>query len=271
MNKALTLTIVIPVYNEEDHLKACLEAIEVQTVRPLEVIVVDNNSTDFSVHVAQQYAFVRVITAKRQGIAYARNAGFNAAKGKIIGRIDADTILPEDWVEKVLGFMESNPGTLLTGGSYMYDLGFPKFFGWVQETFAFGMNKVILGNYIAWGSNMAFPAHIWHEIKHQLHNDRNIHEDIDLGMHLIEAGYRIRYDKTLKVGIESRIFSERRRTRKQQLKYMMMWPATLYKHNLKRAWLGVIGAYLIYYLFSPIVYFHALNTAAKRIILPESD
>jgi glycosyltransferase involved in cell wall biosynthesis len=87
------ISIVIPVYNEAERIAACLESIAAQTVTPLEVIVVDNNSTDATVSIARSFPFVRVITAKCQGVIHARNRGFNAARGEIIGRIDADTRL----------------------------------------------------------------------------------------------------------------------------------------------------------------------------------
>src|SRR6266446_10756886 len=100
-NKSLTLTIVIPVFNEQDHLAACLRAIGVQTIRPDEVIVVDNNSTDDSAEIAQQFPFVRLVREKQQGVLFAKNKGFKSAKSDIIGRIDADTILPQRWVQHV--------------------------------------------------------------------------------------------------------------------------------------------------------------------------
>src|SRR5438309_1400799 len=94
----MKVSIVIPVYNEGPALGACLDAIARQTSRPFEVIVVDNNSSDDTVPIARHYGFVRLIHEKRQGVVHARTAGFNAARGDIIARIDGDTILPENWV-----------------------------------------------------------------------------------------------------------------------------------------------------------------------------
>jgi len=99
--KPLTLSIIIPVYNEQSHLKTCLESIAWQTEPPDEVIVVDNNSLDNSVEIAKEFSFVKVITEKRQGVLWARNKGFNKATSEIIGRIDADSILSENWCENV--------------------------------------------------------------------------------------------------------------------------------------------------------------------------
>src|SRR5438132_12112385 len=109
MKKALSLSLVIPVYNDERYLKACLDAIAMQTVSPDEVIVVDNNCDDGSMQLASEYPFVKIVKEKIQGKVYARNAGFNAAKGDIIGRIDTDTVLPQYWVKYVKDFYTHEP------------------------------------------------------------------------------------------------------------------------------------------------------------------
>src|SRR6266404_9608138 len=101
LSKTLTLTIVIPAYNEQGYIKACLDSIKNQSEAPNEVIVVDNNSTDKTVEIARKYSFVKVIHEKRQHQVFAQAAGFNLAKGDIIGRIDADSVLPADWVRKI--------------------------------------------------------------------------------------------------------------------------------------------------------------------------
>ena len=61
----LTLSIVIPVFNEQRYIKACLDSIAAQTVKPDEVIVVDNNSTDKTVQIAKKYKFDRANYAAR--------------------------------------------------------------------------------------------------------------------------------------------------------------------------------------------------------------
>lgn len=253
MNKhKLSVSIVIPVHNEEDHIKACLDTIAAQDEPPLEVIVVDNGSTDDTARIARQFPFVRVIHEEKRGIAHARNAGFAAVRGDIIGRIDADSRLPRDWVRRMRTFITTHSDHLLTGGSYFYDLKMPNFFGFMQRQLAFRANRFIMGHYIAWGSNMAFRKELWDAVKDELHNDRDIHEDMDLSMHLHDHGYEITYHAGLKVGVDSRLFSSKRQSRKQHLEYLKMWPRTLYKHNLKRAWLGWVGVYIVYFSYHPL-------------------
>jgi len=259
MNKRkLSLAIVIPVFNEEEHLENCLESIAAQSVLPDEVIIVDNNCTDSSVSIAKKFAFVRVVSESRPGIVHARNAGFNAAKTDIVGRIDADTILPVNWVKDAKQFISLKPDNVLTGGCYLYDLGFPRFSGWVTENFSFRVNRIIIGSYIAWGSNLVFRRQLWLDVKDKVIIDNDIHEDIDLGIHMVEAGYKITYDKNRKVGVDSRIFSEQRRTREQHYVYLKRWPNTLKRHNLKRAWMGDVGAFIVYNLYYPLQVTHRL-------------
>ena len=152
-NKPLTLSIVIPAYNEENHLKTCLDSIAAQIDRPEEVIVVDNNSTDKTALIAQSYPFVTLLKEPRQGVVFARDKGFNAAKSQIIGRIDADSVLPPDWVTKVKEFYEtpSNFSHGLSGGCYFYNMRFGHAGGWWQGQIAFRINRILLGHYILFG------------------------------------------------------------------------------------------------------------------------
>ena len=112
----LTLSLVIPDFNEENQIESCLKSIENQTVMPDEVIVVDNNCNDRTIEIVEKFKFVKVIKESRQGRGYARTTGFNEAKGDIIGRIDADSRLSNNWVEHVKNkFEEDDSLAGLTG------------------------------------------------------------------------------------------------------------------------------------------------------------
>ncbi len=241
---SLTLSIVIPVYNEEHHLKACLDAIEAQTERPDEVIVVDNNSSDQSVEIAKSYAFVRVVHEPKQGIVFARDKGFNEAKGTIIGRIDADSRLPPGWVHYVKRFysMEDHSNYALTGGGYFYNMRLPKINGWVVTQLAYRMNRFVLGHYITWGSNMAILREQWHKVRPSVCHRDDIHEDLDLAIHLHRLGYKIAYRSGLKVGVYlSRVWDKKDERRK----HMARWPNTVKVHRNRMWWMGVVGNIIV--------------------------
>lgn len=240
VDKPLTITLIIPAYNEESHICACLDSVKIQTVMPDEVIVVDNNSTDDTVTIAREYPFVRVITEKQQGIVYARNAGFDAARGDIIARIDADTILKKGWVAFVKRFYDSNAHKryALTGGGYFYNLRLPKLSGWVQSQFTFRINRFIAGHYLLWGSNMAFLKSHWEQVRHEVCIRNDIHEDLDLAIHLHQNGYRIRYEaKGMGIGA----YLKRQTDFSQLLVHMKRWPRTLRIHGYSGWLIGVLG------------------------------
>jgi glycosyltransferase involved in cell wall biosynthesis len=102
----MRLSFVVPAYNEEAYLPACLESILEQT-RELpsgstEIIVVNNASTDRTREVALSYPGVKVVDEPRKGLTFARQAGFDASTGDLIANVDSDSRLTPGWVSKVL-------------------------------------------------------------------------------------------------------------------------------------------------------------------------
>ncbi len=203
-DKSLTLSIVIPVYNEQNHMKACLDAIVTQTVKPLEVIVVDNNSTDGSMAIAQKYNLVRILKEPIQGRTVSRNRGFNAARGDIIGRIDADSIVMPGWVERVLDdFSDSSIDGVAGLGQTRLLLGI----GWLRSTFwsraYFWTAQSLYGVITMWGANMAIRRSAWIRIKPDTAPDGSrVHEDQDLSLVLIGKGGKIIQDNKLLIRTE---------------------------------------------------------------------
>ncbi len=249
--QALTVSLIIPAYNEARHLKVCLDAVAAQSVMPEEVIVVDNNSTDDTVKIAHQYPFVKVANATEQGVLYARNAGFNAATKHIIGRIDADTVLPIGWTAYVKNFYKdpNHVTTAFSGGAFFYNIRFGRFAGYMLGYIAFRFNRILLGHHIMYGSNMAMPRAMWKTVKDEVCDDPTIHEDLDLGIHLHRSGYKIAHREKLRVGVKMRRVKA---DHAELWENMMWWPRTLRKHGKKTWVFGWIGALLII-IVSPVV------------------
>lgn len=245
MKKAQAISIVIPVYNEEDHLEACLDSIAAQTVMPAEVIVVDNNSTDRSVEIARSYLFVRVVPEKKQGVFYARNKGFDSAKTTIIGRIDADTILPPGWVSRVQKFYDApeHHAHALAGGCMFYNVRWPKVDYWITSQFVFRMNRLLVGHYILWGANMALPAEVWRTVRKDVCDRKDIHEDLDLAIHLHKRGYLVTYRSSIMAKAKMRRVFEDRAGLWANLK---MWPQTLRVHGIWAWVFGYVGALFLF-------------------------
>lgn len=99
-------SIVIPAYNAEQYLPRCLESALSQTERDIEVICVDNASTDASPRIiaeaAEKDPRVHVLEEPRAGVSFARNTGIAAARGEYLFFLDADDFIEPDTVEKTV-------------------------------------------------------------------------------------------------------------------------------------------------------------------------
>lgn len=252
MNKAVALSLIIPAYNEERHLVSCLDSVAAQTVLPDEVIVVDNNSTDRTREIALSYPFVRVVSEKQQGIVYARDAGFNAARYRLLGRIDSDSILPEHWVAYVKDFYKTHDTNTvcLTGGGRFYNTPLPRISRWFLDILAFRVNRVVLGHHFLFGSNMVIPKAVWQQIDTKICVRNDIHEDIDIAIHAHETGAEIVYKPRFLVGVKlRRVFQDHNKL----WATLMLWPQSLRVHDRKLWFTGFVGAVLLYCL-APLLY-----------------
>lgn len=95
------VSVIIPVFNAAGHLAACINSILSQTWVPLEIIIVDDGSTDNSLAIANafQVGNVRIIAQRNKGASAARNAGLKLAGGRYIQFLDADDLLSPDKIE----------------------------------------------------------------------------------------------------------------------------------------------------------------------------
>lgn len=114
------ISVVIPAYNEEKFLPACLEHVMKQTLmEPYEVIVANNNSTDHTAAIAKKFG-AKVILVKDKGYVFAVKAGVEAAKGQFIAITDADTRVPRHWLAKILEAFRSPEAPVAVGGTFRY-------------------------------------------------------------------------------------------------------------------------------------------------------
>jgi len=187
----MKVSVVIPAYNEEAYLAACLDSLMKQEDPADEIIVVNNNSTDDTVAIAKRYP-VRVITEKSQGRTPARNKGFNEAQYEIIARTDADTIVPPDWIKRIKKHFRDKELVAVSGPAHFYDLPEVVKRGKLTTEAAFSYIRIfkqIMKYDCLYGPNMALRKSAWELIKDEVClDDKEVHEDIDIAVHLAPVG-----------------------------------------------------------------------------------
>ncbi len=150
----MKISIIIPAYNEASRIAGCLSAVE-KSLKKIdvlaEVIVVNNSSTDKTKEIASSFSGVKVVDEPKKGIVWARRAGFLASTGDLLANVDADTLMPESWLEKVFREFERDPKLLALSGPYIYyDAPFSTrlttkvfyFFGFIGDK----INKLLSGS-----------------------------------------------------------------------------------------------------------------------------
>ena len=159
----LRFSVVIPCYNEENYLGDTLASLKQQEFDgTFEIIVVDNNCSDSSSAIAKMYG-ARIVTEKRPGVCWARQAGTKAALGEIIVSTDADTIFTPCWLTKLDKAFKRNDNYTAIGGPCIYRSGpfwgkaYPKIlFGAV-----YGYSKLFGHPFYITATNIAFKKSSW--------------------------------------------------------------------------------------------------------------
>lgn len=260
----MTISIIIPVYNEALQLDACLQAIARQTATPYEVIVVDNNSSDNTVAATRRYPFVTLLHESRQGVVHARNRGFNAAKSDIIARIDADTLVSPDWLATIQAIMADDTIAALSGAVSYHDFPKQQLTGsvdlWFRQRIARGMGDEVF----LYGANMAIRRSVWRSVRHQTCAAQGMHEDFDLAIHIHWLGAKVVFDQRLRAAVSLRRFDSRFG---DFWHYATLSPKTYALHGLKSQWhmYPVIG--LVVLFFWPIkLLYKGYDSGAKRFL-----
>ena len=106
------ISVIIPVYNVEAYIEKCLKSIMEQTYKNLEIILIDDGSTDNSGKICDEYAKkdtrINVIHRKNGGLSVARNDGIKIAKGEYICFVDSDDYVTENYCEVLYNTLKSN-------------------------------------------------------------------------------------------------------------------------------------------------------------------
>jgi len=213
----MQLAFVIPAYNEQALIGKCVESVLAEVKRSgrtdIDVVVVNNNSTDRTAEVAASYAGVRVVDEKQKGLVSARDGGFRATSAELVANIDADTIVPPGWLDVVFEEFERDDQLVCLSGPYVYyDLS-----AWNRFLIAmfYGLTKLIywLNRYllrvgsVVQGGNFVFRRAAWTKAGGYNREIKFYGEDTDVAVRLSKVG-KVKFTFRLKMMTSGRRLAE---------------------------------------------------------------
>ena len=135
----IKVSIIIPVYNTEKYLKKCLESVCNQTLKDIEIICINDCSTDNSLEILKEYSAkdnrIKIIDFKEnKGAAVARNTGIDEAQGEYLGFVDSDDFVDLDFYEKLYNKAIETEADVVKGSYYYFN----------EKVFAKSINEKII-------------------------------------------------------------------------------------------------------------------------------
>jgi len=138
MKSASQIDIIVPTKNSESTLEDCLESLIAQTV-PVNIIIVDGHSEDGTVEIAGKHGAIILFEPRNMSspinnyLSLAKNVGLKRSKAEIVGFLDSDVVVPNDWAEKMSRYLGHRVGAVTSGCTQNHDRLLPLAFSIVQQ------------------------------------------------------------------------------------------------------------------------------------------
>lgn len=170
--RKMKFSVIIPAYNEAQYIEPVIEVLKKQTVprKDFEIIVVDNNSGDNTAEIAKKAGADKVVKEIKQGTNMARQRGAEESRGEILVFLDADTLPPPDWLEKIKKNLDRS-GVAAVSGPYDYGFkGIKKIANKIYTNFLMPLTPKILYFFfrkkagVILGGNFAMPRSTFRKI-----------------------------------------------------------------------------------------------------------
>ena len=120
------VSVIVPIYNVEPYLRRCLDSLAAQTYQNLQIIMVDDCSTDHGPQIAQEYVdqdperFILIRREKNGGLSAARNTGMDAATGAWLAFVDSDDWVTEDYISSMYEVAQADEADIVMSELYYY-------------------------------------------------------------------------------------------------------------------------------------------------------
>ena len=119
------ISVIIPVYKVEKYIRECLESVLAQTMKEIEIIVVNDGTPDRSAEIAREYAAVdarmKIIDQHNQGLSAARNAGMRIASAPLVMFVDSDDVVEPDFCQKMFDALTDDADAAVCWMRFVYD------------------------------------------------------------------------------------------------------------------------------------------------------
>lgn len=221
-----TITIIIPVHNEERSIVRCLDSIWKSTTLPCECIVVNDGSTDLTLNEIEGYSVkyesqnIKIITIEKSGKVSALNEGLKASRGDIVVTVDGDTVLNKFALERLTNhFVIANVKAVAGRLDPVVQKGFLKRFQQLEYAVAQSVEKKALSNINAL-SVLPGALTAWDKkylLDSELFSSRTVTEDRDKTLCLLHCGYKVLYDD------DAFCFTEAPKSHKQFITQRYRW------------------------------------------------
>lgn len=203
MKDKIFISVIVPVYNGENFLHRCLDALTSSSYSFYEIIVVDDGSTDGSAELSRRKGATVLHTPRAQsGPATARNCGSRRARGSILFFVDADVVVRRETMGRVAAAFQNDPGLAAVFGSYDDDPAEKNFLSQyknLQHHFVHQQSSTDAVTF--WAGCGAVRRDVFDAVGGYDENQYSVPsiEDIELGYRMRSAGHRILLDKGMQV------------------------------------------------------------------------
>jgi len=270
--KKPSISVVVPAHNCENTIFQTLQSILKQTVSDIDVIVVDDGSTDQTVQIIKSISGVRYYYQDNAGPAAARNLGVQKAKGDIVFFTDSDCMPQRDWIEKAIVHF-NDPQVVVVAGSYSIANPNNMLAQCIHDEIMFRHHRLMPQNPKSFGSyNFGVKKNVFESVGgFDICYRYASGEDNDLSYKILKAGYKIRFEKNALVDHfhTTRIF----KYFKEQYRHGF-WRAKMYVDHPGMAkgddytfWKDIVEVLLVFFILFGSVFLFIFPSSFVCIVL----
>lgn len=261
MQNGPLVSVIIPYFNASETLRTCLESVYRSTYKNIQLITVDDGSTDDTYRTIADLPCHHIALGRQSGAATARNVGAHAAEGEILFFLDADVLMLEDTIGQVVQTLADDQDLSAVFGEYTIKT-YPNNFTTVYKNMIHHYTHQTSSEQAVtfWCGCGAIYTKAFRRVGmfDESYSSASV-EDIDLGYRLHQAGYRIRLNKSIRV-THCKKYSALSLIRSDVMNRAIPWTKLMARNNIFRADLNLkwnniasgllIGIFILWFAYA---------------------